>query len=90
MPGHFIVESQIDNVYSDLLTLEEEIQNHDILLNCFDSREARYFPTLLGALYRKRVFSIGIGYDSFVIVNQGKYGDNIEKVLFESIENKKL
>ena len=38
------------------------------MLNCFDSREARYFPTLLGTLYNKMVTSIGIGYDSFVII----------------------
>ena len=74
MPGHFVVETQENQLFEDLTKLEEEIKDHDLLLNCFDSREARYFPTLLGALHNKKVFSIGIGYDSFVIVNQGMYG----------------
>lgn len=77
MPGHFVVESQIEEVCKDLEILEEEIKNHDILLNCFDSREARYFPSLLGALYNKKIMSIGIGYDSFVIIVHGNYEKNL-------------
>lgn len=75
MPGHFVSENAIESTYKDLLKVEELIKEHDILLNCFDSREARYFPSLLGALYNKLCLSIGIGYDSFVIVRHGKYGD---------------
>ncbi len=85
MPGHYITDEQIDVTYKDLQVIEEEIKNHDVLLNCFDSREARYFPSLIGALHNKLVLSIGIGYDSFVIVRHGKYGEdfgeNLEKCL---------
>lgn len=86
MPGHFVVEDQIEPTLNDLVTLENEIKEHDIMLNCFDSREARYFPALIGSLYRKKVFSIGIGYDSYVIVNHGLYGENIEQCIKDSIE----
>ena len=83
MPGHFVTESAIESTFADLLKVEELIKNHDILLNCFDSREARYFPSLIGALYNKLCLSIGIGYDSFVIVRHGKYGPNFYKNIKE-------
>lgn len=83
MPGHFVTDERIDSVYSDLLRLEELVREHDIIFNVFDSREARYFPSLLGALFNKTVISIGIGYDSYVIVHHGNYGPNTSSELLK-------
>lgn len=81
MPGHFATENMLDSAFEDLLILEDLITTHDIIFNVFDSREARYFPTTIGALYNKNVISIGIGYESFIIVQHGCYGaEEVRKI----------
>lgn len=74
MPGHFVTPDLLDSVNQDLNKLEDLITSHDVIFNVFDSREARYFPTTIGALYNKNVISIGIGYESYIIVQHGCYG----------------
>lgn len=44
------------------------VTDNDVILNCFDSREARYYPCLLGGIHNKPVLSVGIGFDSFISV----------------------
>lgn len=88
MPGHFVTDERLDSVYSDLIKLEELVKGHDIVFNVFDSREARYFPSLIGALFNKTVISIGLGYDSYVIVHHGNYGlDTCTELLTSSPES---
>ena len=81
MPGHYINPDQIDNKHKNLLELEELIKEHDLIFNVFDSREARYFPTILSSLYNKLLFSIGIGYESFVIVRHGNFSPEFHKII---------
>jgi molybdopterin/thiamine biosynthesis adenylyltransferase len=85
MPGHFVTDDRLEEVIGDLQKLEDLIREHDIVFNVFDSREARYFPSLLGALLNKNVISIGIGYDSFVIVQHGNYGKEKCASLIEDV-----
>lgn len=72
MPGHYVADDQIDKVFEDLMQVEDLIKNHDIVFNVFDTREARYFPTVICGLFGVLCVSIGIGYDSFVNVIHGK------------------
>ena len=84
MPGHYIKTEQLNNSLEDLNKLEILVKTHDVIFNVFDSREARYFPTILSALYGKLCISVGIGYESFVIVKHGNYKSGFyEKVLEE-------
>lgn len=76
MPGHFGEEDLLESQAQKLQELEQLIAHSDILLNCFDSREARYFPCLLGSIYNKPVLSLGIGFDSFVSIIQSRIGDS--------------
>lgn len=73
MPGHYVKSEQLDAVMADLEKLDDLVKTHDVVLNVFDSREARYFPTILSALYGKLCVSIGVGYESLVIVKHGNY-----------------
>ena len=71
MPGHFCTDKTIDSELANLQKLEDLVKNHDVVFNILDTREARYFPTLLSAIYNKLCISVGLGYDNFVIVKHG-------------------
>ena len=86
MPGHFIGEADIEPIYQDLLKLEELIRSHDLVFNVFDTREARYFPTVISALFNVQCVSIGIGYDSFVNVIHGR-SEALSKKIQSSLES---
>lgn len=87
MPGHYAKSDQIDAVLADLDKLEELVRTHDVIFNVFDSREARYFPTILSALHGKLCMSIGVGYESFVIVKHGNYGTSFYTEVLDQIAN---
>lgn len=72
MPGHFTGDEFFTQTFENLQKLEEFIKSSDVILNCFDSREARYLPCLLGSIHQKPVLSVGIGFDSFVSVLQNQ------------------
>lgn len=71
MPGHFCTEKTIDSEFENLKRLEELVKSHDVVFNILDTREARYFPTILSAVYNKLCISVGLGYDNYVIVKHG-------------------
>jgi ubiquitin-like modifier-activating enzyme ATG7 len=71
MPGHTCSEAMLDEELKNLETLETLIKEYDVVFNVLDSREARYFPTLLSGIYNKLCISVGLGYDNFVIVKHG-------------------
>lgn len=71
MPGHSCSEQMLDSEFANLQILEDLIKEHDIIFNVLDSREARYFPTLMAGIYNKLCISVGLGYDNFVIVKHG-------------------
>ena len=53
MPGHSVATSEREQVRAQVATVERLIAEHDILFLLFDTREARWLPTLLGASMRK-------------------------------------
>jgi ubiquitin-like modifier-activating enzyme ATG7 len=83
MPGHFVTEETFPSVFRDLKRLEELILTHDVIFNVFDSREARYFPTTIGSLFNKNVISVGIGYESFIVVQHGCFGPQKTRDVFD-------
>ena len=54
------------------------IEAHDLIFNVTDTREARYFPTLLCKIHNKKLISCGIGRDSYVIVRHGRFGKDFK------------
>jgi ubiquitin-like modifier-activating enzyme ATG7 len=51
--------------------LEKLVNDHDVLFLLLDSREARWLPTVLANKYNKACITVGLGFDSFVIVRHG-------------------
>lgn len=82
MPGHSINSEYYNSkTKNDLDTLHTLIQSHDILFLLTDTRESRWLPTLWGAYYQKLVFTIGLGYDNFLVMRHGMYTlNNIKNI----------
>ncbi|KAL4457081.1 hypothetical protein ABPG74_014719 [Tetrahymena malaccensis] len=72
MPGHYLasVEHAIETL-KDVDLLEELVKEHDVLYLMTDSRESRWLPTILANKYNKICITVGLGFDSFVIVRHG-------------------
>jgi ubiquitin-like modifier-activating enzyme ATG7 len=72
MPGHYVTnQTQISETFKTLDQLEKLVQEHDVLFLLLDSREARWLPTVLANKYDKACITVGLGFDSFVIVRHG-------------------
>lgn len=53
MPGHPVGESLISKTIESIQTLEQLIDENDVIFMLTDSRESRWLPTLLGACHNK-------------------------------------
>ena len=72
MPGHYVIKKEhIEETFQTLDFLEKLVQEHDALFLLLDSREARWLPTVLANKYDKACITVGLGFDSFVIVRHG-------------------
>ena len=72
MPGHYVsTQEHINETFKTLDQLEKMVAEHDVLFLLLDSREARWLPTLLANKYDKACITVGLGFDSFVIVRHG-------------------
>lgn len=72
MPGHFVTKKEhLEETFETLNLLEKLVQEHDVLFLLLDSREARWLPTVLANKYDKACITVGLGFDSFVIVRHG-------------------
>jgi len=71
MPGHAINETMFEQAQKDVEIIEKLVDSHDACFLLFDSREARWLPTLLAQLYNKICISVGLGFDSYVIMRHG-------------------
>ena len=72
MPGHFAQSDDKKKIISETLdTLEELVKEHDALFLVTDNRESRWLPTVLANKYNKICITVGLGFDSYVIVRHG-------------------
>ena len=71
MPGHTSTEAMFEQTLKDVEQIEKLVESHDACFLLFDSREARWLPTILGQLYNKITISVGLGFDSYVIMRHG-------------------
>lgn len=71
MPGHFVSPADAPRVRADCEALAELVRSHDAVFLLSDSRECRWLPTVLGAAHRKLVITVGLGFDSYVVMRHG-------------------
>lgn len=72
MPGHYVTtKDHIEETFRNLDLVEKLVSEHDVLFLLLDSREARWLPTVLANKYDKACITVGLGFDSFVIVRHG-------------------
>ncbi|CAG9314010.1 ATG7 [Blepharisma stoltei] len=70
MPGHSIAGKEAF-VKEQFEKLEALIRSHDIVFLLTDTRESRWVPTLITTALDKTCISVGLGFDSFVVVRHG-------------------
>lgn len=74
MPGHLVNLSrpeEVNDVVSTLTTLTTLIQQSDIIFLLTDSRESRWFPTVLSKCYNKVAINCALGFDSYLVMRHG-------------------
>ncbi|KRZ52360.1 putative ATP-dependent RNA helicase DHX35 -like protein, partial [Trichinella nativa] len=73
MPGHFVdIEGEKEQSFAeDVNRLERLVSTHDIIFLLFDTREARWLPTLLSCLHNKIAITVALGFDSYLILRHG-------------------
>ena len=71
MPGHPIGEKEVEQTKKDIMLLDQLVQNHDVIFLLGDSRECRWLPSMLSSVYNKLCITVGLGFDSFVVMRHG-------------------
>lgn len=69
MPGHPATSD--DELRRDIQRLTDLIESHDAIFLLTDSRESRWYPTLLAAKTDKPVINAALGFDTFLAMRHG-------------------
>ncbi|KAI0760931.1 E1-like protein-activating [Trametes elegans] len=71
MPGHPIPPASVEQTKRDVAALEALFDAHDVVFLLMDSRESRWFPTVLGAAKGKVVLNAALGFDTYLVMRHG-------------------
>jgi len=80
LPGRKLVDEKAEkNYFEKIEKLENLIKENDLVFLLTDSRESRWFPTVLAKLHNKICVTAAIGFDSFVVMRHGvKLKENLD------------
>ena len=68
MPGHATTLEQSGPAIETLTSL---VTSHDVIYLLTDTRESRWLPAVLAAVHDKICITVGLGFDSFVVMRHG-------------------
>lgn len=71
MPGHPVAPASETSVRRSVETLENLMDEHDVVYLLMDSRESRWLPTVLGNVKGKIVINAALGFDSYLVMRHG-------------------
>lgn len=71
MPGHHVVEKEVEQTKKDVSLLERLIEEHDAIFLLMDTRESRWLPTVVAMSKQKLVINVAIGFDTFLLQRHG-------------------
>ena len=72
LPGRTLIDAKAKEEYfKNLEILETQIKECDIMFLLTDSRESRWFPTVIAKAYNKLVITAAIGFDSYLVMRHG-------------------
>lgn len=75
MPGHPCTSEE--KLLNDIDKLTELIDSHHVIFLLTDSRESRWFPTLLATRQQKLVINSALGFDTYLVM---RHGSNINQL----------
>jgi len=71
MPGHHVVQNDIEQTKQDIEKLEGIIDRYDVIFLLMDTRESRWLPTVIGMSKKKLIINAAIGFDTFLLQRFG-------------------
>ena len=72
LPGRTLIdEKSKEEYFKNLEILENQIKDCDVMFLLTDSRESRWYPTVIAKAYNKLVITAAIGFDSFLVMRHG-------------------
>ena len=78
LPGRTLIDEKAKEEYfKNLEILENQIKDCDVMFLLTDSRESRWYPTVIAKAYNKLVITAAIGFDSFLVM---RHGNNVNKL----------
>jgi ubiquitin-like modifier-activating enzyme ATG7 len=78
LPGRSLIDQKAEEIYLEKIEkLEKLISENDVIFLLTDSRESRWFPTLLAKKHGKICITAAIGFDTFVVMRHGHENVNI-------------
>lgn len=78
LPGRTLIDDKAKEEYfKNLEILEREIKNCDVMFLLTDSRESRWYPTVIAKALNKLVITAAIGFDSYLVMRHGNKQNNL-------------
>ena len=72
LPGRTLIDKGAKEEYlKNLEILENQIKECDIMFLLTDSRESRWYPTVIAKAFNKLVITAAIGFDSYLVMRHG-------------------